>query len=192
MKHLFRTSLAPLTAIGLLLASPAVAQTPSQDPNHPPASASPGMMTPMMGMQGGHYGMMGQMMPMMPMMGMQGGHYGMMGMMHQHPDGYFAFLKTELGITEAQNGVWAAYEELLRPLIQQHQAAMPMMPASGAKPLGWIERLTAMEARMSEHLEGLKKIRPAATALYAALTPEQKQKADALMPGGMGMHMGGK
>ncbi len=41
------------------------------------------------------------------------------------------------------------------------------------------------------HLDMVKKIKPAATALYAALSPEQKQKADQLMPGGM-MGMGGK
>jgi TRAP-type uncharacterized transport system substrate-binding protein len=44
-----------------------------------------------------------------------------------------------------------------------------------------------------EHLEAMKKIRPAATALYAALTPEQKKKADELMPlmpGAVGMKMG--
>jgi len=64
-----------------------------------------------------------------------------------------------------------------------------------AKPRNWIERLTDSEAILSEHLETMKKIRPAATVLYAALTPEQKQKADALMPlmpGAVGMKMGGK
>ena len=168
MSSLFRATLAPLTAVGLLLASPVMAQTPAQD-----------MTMPMMGMPAGQQDMMGQMMPMM------GG--GMMAMMHQHPEGYFAFLKTEIGITDAQNTVWTAYTDQLRPLIKKHQDAMLMMHSSEAKPRTWIEQLTDHEAMMSEHLETMKKIRPAATALYAALTPEQKKKADALMPGGMGM-----
>ena len=188
MSSLFRTIFAPLTALGLLLASPAIAQTAAPDPHHPAgapaaaAPAAPGMMMPMMG---------GGMMPMMHQM--MGG--GMMGMMLKHTDGYFAFLKAELGITDAQNAVWTAYTAQLKPLIKQHQDAMQMTPDAGAKPRNWIERLTDSEAILSEHLETMKKIRPAAAALYAALTPEQKTKADALMPlipGAVGMKMGGK
>ncbi len=183
MSSLIRTALAPVTALGLLLASPAIAQAPAQNPHHPKdaaasaAPAAPGMMMPMMG---------GQMMPMGHMMG-----GGMMGMMHKHPEGYFAFLKTEIGITDAQNTVWKAYTDQLRALIKKHQDAMPMQQKTPTNPPTWIEKLTDREAMMSEHLEGMKKIRPAATALYAALSPEQKKKADTLMPGAMGMKMGG-
>lgn len=187
MSSLFRTIFAPLTALGLLLASPAIAQTAAPDPHHPAgapaaaAPAAPGMMMPMMG---------GGMMPMMHQM--MGG--GMMGMMLKHTDGYFAFLKAELGITDAQNAVWTAYKEQLTALIKRHRDAMAMMQGSEAGSRDWIERLTDSEARLSEHLEMMKKIRPAATALYAALSAEQKTKADALMPsmpGAMGMNMGG-
>jgi len=116
-------------------------------------------------------------------------------MMITHSEGFFAFLKAELGITDAQNAVWTAYIAQLKPLIKQRQVAMQMTPDAGAKPRNWIERLTDSEAMLSEHLETMKKIRPAATALYATLTPEQKTKADALMPlmpGAVGMKMGGK
>ncbi len=213
MTSLFHRSLAPLTALGLLLASPAMAQAPAPDPHHPAdapaagAPAAPGMTMPMMG--GAMMPMMNQIMGfgitgMMPMMGMQAGPQGMMGwdmrhpmmgMMITHSEGFFAFLKAELGITDAQDAVWTAYSAQLKPLIKQHQDRMQMTPDAGAKPRTWIERLTDSEARLSEHLEMMKKIRPAATALYAALSPEQKQKADALMPlmpGAVGMKMGGK
>ncbi len=197
MTSLFQRSLVPLTALGLLLASPAMAQTAAPDPHHPAgapaaaAPAAPGAMTPMMG--GGMMPMMGQMMGG----GMMGAdmRHPMMGMMITHSEGFFAFLKAELGITDAQNAVWTAYTAQLKPLIKQHQDAMQMTPDAGAKPRNWIERLTDSEAILSEHLETMKKIRPAATALYAALTPEQKTKADALMPlmpGAVGMKMGGK
>ena len=164
MSGLFRTTLAPLTALGLLLASPAVAQTPPQ-----------GMKMPMMSMPAGQHDMMGG---------------GMMGMMHKYPDGYFAFLKTEIGITDAQDPVWTAYTGQLKPLIKKHQDAMQKMQDSEAKPHTWIEHMAEREAKMSEHLEAMKKIRPAAAALYTALTPEQKKKADMLMPGSKGMKMG--
>ncbi|MFZ5835012.1 MAG: Spy/CpxP family protein refolding chaperone [Pseudomonadota bacterium] len=207
MTRLFQKSLAPLTALGLLLASPAIAQTPAPDPHHPAgapaaaASPAPGMMTPMMCEK--MMPMMGQMMGG-GMMAMQAGPQGMMGadmrhpmmgMMITHSEGVFAFLKTEIGITDAQNTVWNAYTAQLKPLIKQHQDKMQMTPDAGAKPRNWIERLTDSETILSEHLETMKKIRPAATALYAALTPEQKTKADALMPlmpGAVGMKMGGK
>ncbi len=135
-------------------------------------------------MQAGPQGMMGADM-----------RHPMMGMMITHSEGVFAFLKTEIGITDAQNTVWNAYTAQLKPLIKQHQDKMQMMPDAGAQPRTWIERLSDSEALLSEHLETMKKIRPAATALYAALSPEQKQKADALMPlmpGAVGMKMGGK
>ncbi len=204
MTRIFHAGLAPLTGLGLLLASSAVAQTPAIDPHHPaqtpsgaaPAPAPQGVTMPMMGqMMGG--GMTGQMMPMMGMQagqqGMMGWDHPMMGMMISHSEGLFAFLEVELGITEAQTHAWTAYTALLKPIVKKHQEAMQMMPDPAAKPRTWIERLTDSEAILSEHLEAMKKIRPAATALYAALTPEQKQKADALMPlmpGAVGMKMG--
>lgn len=175
-KFLYAT-LAPLTALGLLLASPAASQTTAQDSHHPGDAAAssndpspPGQMTPMMGqMMGGGMG------------------HPMMGMMMDHPAGYVAFLQTEMGITSAQNGVWKAYSDQLMAMMKQHQDKVPMMRDTEAKPRSWIERLADSETRIGARLEAIKKIQPAATALYAALTPEQKQKADALLPGGMGM-----
>ncbi|MEQ1887657.1 MAG: Spy/CpxP family protein refolding chaperone [Alphaproteobacteria bacterium] len=179
MKNLLRANLTPMIALGLLLSGPVAAQP--DDPHHPVQTFNkfipPGMMGQMPMMDGGM---------MMPMMG-----GGMMGMMMTHTDGYFAFLKTELAITAAQETVWSAFAGQLKEQIGQHSSAMPMMtPPPDAKPLTWIDRLTESETRMSTHLEAMKKIHPAAAALYEALSPEQKLKADALMPGGMGMHMG--
>lgn len=184
MSHLSGALGIALISLSLLLAGPVAAQTATQKPQQPPAMTPLCMMMPMMGQQDGQSGMM------MPMMGhMMGG--GMMGMMMTHTDGYLAFLKTELAITAAQETAWKAFAGQLKEHIGQHKSAMPMMtPPSDKKPLTWIERLNMGEARMNTHLEAMKKLRPAAEALYAALSPEQKQKADTLMPGGMGMHMG--
>ena len=182
MTDFLRTGRISLTALALLLAVPALAQTPATDPHHPagtPAANAPsmGMMMPM-----------GQMMGGSGMMPMGGG--GMMGAMMQHPAGYAAFLKAELAITEAQNSVWTAYMDQLQAGIKRHQGKMPMAGDGSAAPTSWIERITDSEARLTMHLDMIKKIKPSATALYAALSAEQKKKADLLMPGGM-MGMGG-
>ena len=157
-------ALSIVTVTGFLLAGSCLAQ--AEEEHHPPAKSSPGMMMPMMG-------------------------GGMMGM---YPDGSIAFLKAELKITGEQEAVWTAYASALKEFMQQHKkhmSAMPMMAEPGSAQRGWIERLADSEARISAHLQSMKKIRPAAEALYAALSAEQKQKADMLMPGGaMGMGMG--
>ncbi len=48
------------------------------------------------------------------MMGRGYGMMGGMGMMSQYPDGTVAFLKTELGITSAQEKVWAPFAKAVR------------------------------------------------------------------------------
>jgi hypothetical protein len=187
----------PIGAVTVfLLAGSFMAQ--AEDKPQPPAASSPEMMTPVMGggmtpmMGGGMMGMMGNGMP--PMMG--GGMTPVMGggMMGMYPDGSIAFLKAELKITGEQEAVWNAYASALKEAIQQHHkhmSSLPMKAAPGTDRRGWLQRLADSEARIDAHLQAVKKIRPAAEALYAALGAEQKQKADMLMPAGGAMGMGG-
>jgi len=51
------------------------------------------------------------------------------------------------------------------------------------------ERLALREKMMTEHLEGLRRLKTAVDPLYAALSPEQKKAADELVMGPMGMGM---
>ncbi|HAK63871.1 MAG TPA: hypothetical protein DCO82_11580, partial [Alphaproteobacteria bacterium] len=95
--------------------------------------------------------------------------------------------KAELNITGEQEAVWNAYAGALKQAIQQHHkhmSSIPMKAAPGTDRRGWLQRLADSEARIDAHLQAVKKIRPAAEALYAALGAEQKQKADMLMPAG--------
>lgn len=189
---------AALGALVLALGAPAHAQSakPDMPGAHHPPGAGPGMGPP-----GGRPGMQGSM-PMMqdqmPMMGgMMGGMMGemmqgMMGgmmsgglspMMLHHTEGTLAFMKAELQITSAQETLWTAFADATR-------AAVKKMPAPAPLPAAWPERLEAREKALEAQLDVLKTYRPAATALYAALTPEQKKKADDLGVGGrMGMRM---
>lgn len=175
-----------LLSLGLataLAATGALAGETAHDQRHPggaPATAnSPSMPAmPMAGMPGGSAGNM----PMMSMMRMMMGQNGMAG----HVEGRIAFLKAELAITEAQQSLWSAVAEAIRTNAKdmtQMPHGMGMMGDSGTLP----EKLAAHEKMMIAHLDGLRKLRIAFDPLYVALNADQKQAADALMIGPMGV-----
>lgn len=171
-----------VAALGIAVAMPAAAQTaPDPHAGHggpPGAGAKPG--------QAGRPGMMGrQGMGMMQQGGMQGMHM----VPGKHLEGRLAFLRTEIGITDAQAPVWNSFADAVRKASKDMMGSMPMMgqkPADG----GWLANLDRHEKMMASHLEGLRAIRAAAQPLYAALSDEQKKTADELMAGPMGP-MGG-
>jgi hypothetical protein len=121
----------------------------------------------------------------MAMGGMMGG-----GMnMSQHIDEHLGRVRGELGITPAQTAAWNAYASALRTVaanMDQAHRTMLAAPAGGAhlSPVDQLDRHDRMLASMRDNLHSL---RGALVQLYAALSPEQKLKADTLlMPhGGM-------
>jgi hypothetical protein len=132
-------------------------------------------------MQGYGPGMMGGYGPGMmggcPMMGMTSG-----GQALSFAEGRIAFLKAELGITDAQKTEWDAYAETIRRNLQSMQGMwQTMKTAFEAKTPG--DRLDAHITAMDSRLTTLKEIKPALMKLYAALSPEQKQKADEVLTG---------
>jgi len=140
------------------------------------------MMGPGMMMRGGQMG---------PGMGMAGGcpmTGMMMGMMMDEAampsftEGRIAFLKAELAITDVQNAVWDAYAEALKKNLQgmqgMRQTMITMWQAKSP-----VERLDAHISVMEGRLKALKEVKPALVALHAALSEEQKKKAEALLTG---------
>ena len=134
----------------------------------------------MMGM-----GMMGQ----MPgrIMGMMGSDCPMMGMMggtdtSAFTEGRVAFLKAELGVTDAQKSAWEAYAAALKKNLEGMQAArqtmMKVMQATSP-----VERVDARISMMESRLSTLKEIKPALATFYNALSDDQKKKADQLLVG---------
>jgi len=218
LEVLMRTNTTRLSAGAIaLLASIAFAEAqpaPSADPHHPDAQAQGGRpakpMTPPPGRPAGP-GMAGDMMGgnmehMMPMMRMmqsmhamqmmdgmmprEGG--GMAMMPGQHIEGRIAFLKTELGITEAQLPQWNAFADAMREGAKSMQAAMTANMGAGM-PATAPARSDAMVAMMTARLETTKKVSESGKALYAVLTDAQKKSADDLMMSRMaGMGMGGR
>ena len=135
------------------------------------------------GMMGPGYGpgMMGNYGP-----GMMGG-CGMMGTtIEGHTStfaaGRIAFLKAELGITDAQTAAWDAYADKIKGNLTNVQGMWQTMQAVfDAKTPA--DRLDAQIAAMESRVSALKEIKPALAKLYDVLSPDQKTKADQLLTG---------
>jgi hypothetical protein len=123
-------------------------------------------------------------------------------MMFHHTEGYLAFLKAELQITDAQSAPWTAYVDAVRSVAKKAHEAMPAMPGMAAAPgapampampmmaamsASWPDKLAANEKALTAQLDALKTMRPVVAALYAVLAPDQKKKADELGAGAKGM-----
>ena len=127
-----------------------------------------------MGMMGpGMHGMMGQ---------------GMMGpgmMMGYGPmmEGRLAYIKAELGITDAQTEAWNDYVSAVKArattMQGMHTTMMQTMQSGSA-----VERMEAHTQAMQSMVESMKALKPATEALYKVLSDEQKKKADLLLGAG--------
>lgn len=128
---------------------------------------------PYPGMMGGP----GRMTGMGP--GMMGMGPGMMGMMGSISDttAWLAQIKNEIGITAAQEDAWKAYAQAVTnqsALMNAHRQTM----WSGNMP-------PPADQRASMHQQGwqtMQQTRQATEDLYQALTPDQRAKADNLLP----------
>jgi hypothetical protein len=183
------------------LGAAAGAGAQQQGPQHG-SMMRPGMM---MGMDPDDWGVVPMMMRMHEMM-MGQGSMPMMGM-GQHVEGRLAFLKAELKITPAQEPLWNTFAETMRANAPKIAGTMPCcagaqgggmqgggamrqggMMAQGAVP-SLPERLDWQERSLAARLDALRAMRGALTPLYAAFGDEQKQMADRLIRGPMGLGM---
>ena len=132
-------------------------------------------------------GMMGQY-GNMPMMGWGNQGASMCGMMSSHIDGRLAYLKTELKITSAQESLWNTYADAARDNAQaMADRCTAMMTQSGDTPLSLPDRLDRHETFMEGQLESIRAMNKTLKPLYGAFSDSQKQAADQLIWGPMGM-----
>lgn len=131
---------------------------------------------PMMGMMGGGCHMMGMM-----GRGMRGG--GMLGnpaRMDAMVAGRLAYLKAELGITDAQSQAWSGYVDAVNSRVEtmkgMRQSMMAAMQSGNA-----VDRMEARTNAMEAMVEAMKAVNPAIKALYEVLTDDQKEIADQLI-----------
>lgn len=129
--------------------------------------------------------------------GMMGG-AGPMGMMGQmmapaRIEGRIAFLRTELGITAAQQPLWNAFADALRANARGMAGMMSamhdqMMSGQGATGPSLPQRMDAHERMLAGRLEAVRKVKAAMDPLYAAFDDAQRRTADQLlMPMPMGL-----
>jgi hypothetical protein len=151
--------------------------------------------------QGNHgaQGHMGGAMGMHGGMGKHGGAQGGMGGMHGGGQAgdvatSLAATKTELKITAAQEPAWQAFETVVRQQADARQALRTGMqarmqdPAAASK----IDHTAQRETMQKLHEVNQAAHDKARQALYAVLSPEQKQLADQRLGGGHGQGMGGQ
>jgi len=179
-------TLATLAITLFATAATSVAQQPDAEQGAPQAGMEmmdggkmgPGMMGQGMG-RGGMMGMMGGACPMMgPMMGMMARE----GSAPSFVEGRIAFIKAELVITDSQKDVWDAYASALRKNIESMQQMRTTMMGT-TQPANPVERLDLHISTMDSRLQSLKEVKPALATLYAALSEDQKKKADSLLTG---------
>ncbi|MFG1280291.1 Spy/CpxP family protein refolding chaperone [Xanthobacter autotrophicus] len=97
-------------------------------------------------------------------------------------EGRVAFLKAELGVTDAQAKVWEAYVVAMKNNFISMQGLRQVMRASfdAETPMERLEsRVAVMEARAA----ALKDMKQPLSDLYAALSDGQKKKANELLTG---------
>jgi hypothetical protein len=136
---------------------------------------------PSAGMMGMLDQMPGRMMDMVsagcPMMGMMGGTDA-----SAFTEGRIAFLKAELGISDAQKSAWEAYAAALKKNLEGMQATRQTM-MKVMQTMSPVARVDARISMMESRLSTLKEIKPVLVTLYSALTDDQKRKADQLLIG---------
>ena len=91
--------------------------------------------------------------------------------------GRLAYIQTKLAITPSQQGAFERWKSVKTDIAKRQAAAcasrpMPQRDAANRPTPG--ERMTKMEDRLKQRLADLSQERPALEALYASLTPEQK------------------
>jgi Spy/CpxP family protein refolding chaperone len=99
-----------------------------------------------------------------------------------------AYLKTELKITNAQEGAWKKYSDEARKQAESMQAMRTAMQGGAAANAA--DRMELHNKLMKSRLEQSEKMTAAFKELYAALTPEQKALADQHPGRGMGFGHG--
>ncbi len=137
--------------------------------------------------------MMGGDCPMMSMMGHGKMGHGMMrqgkmqhqGRMGAMVKGRLAYLKAALDVTDAQKPAWDAYAEAVNDRVATMQGMRASM-MSTMQEGGAVDRMEARISGMEAMVDAMKAVKPATEALYAALSEDQKKKADELIGLGCG------
>jgi hypothetical protein len=117
-------------------------------------------------------------------MSMQGPGAGSPMAMPERVEGRLAFLRAELGITDAQREAWERYAQAVRAAAVHDREMREAAPAAEG---GALARLARGEALLAASLDRLRAVRAALEALLPSLTEEQRRTLDQLLPMAMMM-----
>jgi hypothetical protein len=96
-------------------------------------------------------------------------------------EGHIAYMRTRLGITEAQAPLWDAFAGSLRNSMLQRAAMRPEPRDPNAGPPSLLERLERQQARHSARADQLAATASTLVPLYNALDDEQRETADRVL-----------
>lgn len=103
--------------------------------------------------------------------------------------GRMAYLETRLNLTQSQQPLFARWKEAKLGIAKRRTADCSQMAASPRETMpSLVDRLNREEDRLKKRIADIDAERPALTALYNALTPEQRQN---MSSGQRGMMRGG-
>jgi hypothetical protein len=100
--------------------------------------------------------------------------------------GMRAYLKARLDLKPEQMAAWNAFEKAADDVSAKDSAQCASLPTEMKTRPDFAERFTRQEDFMKARLASIEAVKPSLLALYAALTPEQKEILD--RPMGRGMH----
>jgi hypothetical protein len=93
--------------------------------------------------------------------------------------GQRAYLKARLDLKPEQMALWNNFEKASDDVAAKQKARCATLPtARPEKPASLTDRVNRQEERMKMRLESIQTVKPSLTALYASLTPEQKEIVD--------------
>ena len=121
------------------------------------------------------------------MMGWNGQGSPMCSMMTGHIEGRLAYVRAELKITAAQEPLWTTYANAARDNAQTMASRCASMMGQGTSALSLPDRLDLHEQLMAARLDALRTINKTLKPLYASFDDAQKQTANQLFWGPMGM-----
>jgi hypothetical protein len=103
--------------------------------------------------------------------------------------GVRAYLKARLDLKPEQMQAWNAFEKAADGVSAKDKARCASLPTERKERPNFADRFNQREAMMKSRLDSIEAVKPSLLALYAELTPDQKQILDRpMMAGHHGWH----
>jgi hypothetical protein len=105
--------------------------------------------------------------------------------------GQVAYLEAKLSLSDAQRPLFASWKDSVLGSAKSNESECLTMHRDFAHPPSILDREARFHEMLEHRLAEMDAQRPAMTALYQSLTPDQKQIFDGIGRGRPGMHGGG-